>query len=62
MTSSAIIAALEAAGFVWVRTNGSHCQFAKEGHPWVVTVPHPRKDMPIGTVKNIERASGVKLT
>lgn len=27
----------------------------------VVTVPHPRKDVPIGTIKGIERQSGVKL-
>jgi predicted RNA binding protein YcfA (HicA-like mRNA interferase family) len=27
----------------------------------VVTVPHPRKDVPIGTIKSIERQSGVKL-
>jgi predicted RNA binding protein YcfA (HicA-like mRNA interferase family) len=27
----------------------------------VVTVPHPRKDVPIGTIKSIEEQSGVKL-
>jgi predicted RNA binding protein YcfA (HicA-like mRNA interferase family) len=27
----------------------------------VVTVPHPRTDVPIGTIKSIERQSGVKL-
>ena len=28
----------------------------------IVTVPHPKKDFPIGTLKSIERQSGVKLT
>jgi predicted RNA binding protein YcfA (HicA-like mRNA interferase family) len=27
----------------------------------VVTVPHPRKDFPIGTLKSIERQDGVKF-
>jgi predicted RNA binding protein YcfA (HicA-like mRNA interferase family) len=26
-----------------------------------VTVPHPEKDIPIGTLRSIERHSGVKL-
>jgi hypothetical protein len=26
-----------------------------------VTVPHPRKDFPIGTLKSIERQSGIKF-
>jgi predicted RNA binding protein YcfA (HicA-like mRNA interferase family) len=32
--------------------------FAKPGR---VTVPHPVRDLKIGTVKSIERQSGVKL-
>jgi predicted RNA binding protein YcfA (HicA-like mRNA interferase family) len=27
----------------------------------VVTVPHPRRDVPIGTIISIERQPGVKL-
>jgi hypothetical protein len=27
----------------------------------VVTVLHPKKDIPVGTIKSIERQSGVKL-
>ncbi|MBI3708716.1 MAG: type II toxin-antitoxin system HicA family toxin [Proteobacteria bacterium] len=26
-----------------------------------VTVPHPQKELPIGTIKSIERQSGLKL-
>jgi predicted RNA binding protein YcfA (HicA-like mRNA interferase family) len=32
-----------------------------ETKPRKVTVPHPVKDLPIGTLKSIEKASGVKL-
>ena len=40
---------------------GSHHQFRHPKRPNGVTVPHPRKDVPIGTIKSIERQSGVKL-
>jgi predicted RNA binding protein YcfA (HicA-like mRNA interferase family) len=45
---------------------GAHERFAPTfrhlAKPGIVTVPHPRKDMPLGTLKSIERQSGVKLT
>jgi predicted RNA binding protein YcfA (HicA-like mRNA interferase family) len=44
---------------VW--TKGSHHQFKHETKPGIVTEPHPEKDLPIGTVKSIEKQSGVKL-
>ena len=47
--------------FEHVRTEGSHQVFKKAGHPHHVTVPHPKKDLKIGTLKNIEKQSGVKL-
>ena len=62
MTSSReVIDALKANGWRVVRTNGSHHMFehpCKTGH---VTVPHPRKDLVIATVKSIERQSGLKF-
>ncbi|MEZ5835808.1 MAG: type II toxin-antitoxin system HicA family toxin [Geminicoccaceae bacterium] len=30
--------------------------------PGAVTLPHPKKDLPVGTLKSIERQSGLKLT
>ena len=30
--------------------------------PGRVTVPHPKRDLPIGTLKSIERQSGIRLT
>jgi predicted RNA binding protein YcfA (HicA-like mRNA interferase family) len=40
---------------------GSHHHFTHPTRPGVVTVPHPVKDLKIGTLKSIERQSGVKL-
>jgi len=61
MDSDTIIAALKAAGFRHVRTVGSHWQFRHPDRAGVVTVPHPRKDIVIGTLKSIEKQSGLTL-
>jgi predicted RNA binding protein YcfA (HicA-like mRNA interferase family) len=61
LSSRDCIQKLEAAGWRFVRATGSHHHFRHEARPGTVTVPHPVKDMPIGTVKSIERQSGVKL-
>ncbi|MBL0898916.1 MAG: type II toxin-antitoxin system HicA family toxin [Reyranella sp.] len=61
MDSKHIIAALEAEGWRLVRTRGSHHMFQHPTKPGTVTVPHPRKDIPTGTLKSIERQSGVRL-
>ena len=62
MTSAEVIRRIRDAGWVQVRSKGSHCHFKHELRPGIVTVPHPKKDLPIGTLKSIERQSGVKLT
>jgi predicted RNA binding protein YcfA (HicA-like mRNA interferase family) len=59
--SADIIKAIEAGGWVLVRINGSHHHFRHAERPGTVTVPHPKKDVPLGTLKSIERQSGVKL-
>ncbi|HZC38587.1 MAG TPA: type II toxin-antitoxin system HicA family toxin [Sphingomicrobium sp.] len=61
MTSKDVIKALEAAGFAKVGQKGSHVQLKKPGRSGRVTVPHPKRDLPIATVKSIERQSGIKL-
>ncbi|HWK46437.1 MAG TPA: type II toxin-antitoxin system HicA family toxin [Stellaceae bacterium] len=61
-SSRAIIKALEVNGWVRVNTEGSHTQFKHPTKPGRVTVPHPVKDLKTGTLKSIERQSGVKLT
>ena len=62
MDSRTVIKRLTRAGWQEIRRKGSHIQFKKPGRPNLVTVPHPKKDFPIGTLKRIERDSGVTLT
>ena len=57
-----MIKKIKAAGWVLARTKGSHHHFHHGARPGIVTVPHPKKDIPIGTLKSIEKQSGVKLT
>ena len=40
---------------------GSHVQFTHPIKKGRVTVPHPKRDIPIGTLKSIEKQSGLKL-
>ncbi len=61
MDRRTVIRKLEEAGWKLVRTRGSHHHFRHPERPGVVTVPHPRKDLPPGTLRSIERQSGVKL-
>lgn len=61
MTSREIIRALEAAGWIKVGQSGDHVQFKHADRKGRVTVPHPRKDFPIGTLKSIEKQSGLEL-
>jgi len=57
-----VIRRLRSAGWSQVRSKGSHRHFKHETRPGIVTVPHPKKDLPIGTLRSIEQQSGVKLT
>jgi predicted RNA binding protein YcfA (HicA-like mRNA interferase family) len=57
VSSAEAIRRIKAAGWYLVRTKGSHQHFANASRPGIVTVPHPKKDLPIGTLKSIERQS-----
>jgi predicted RNA binding protein YcfA (HicA-like mRNA interferase family) len=61
MSSREIIRLLESDGWVLGRVSGSHHQFFHPLKAGVVTVPHPKKDLPAGTIKSIERQSGIKI-
>jgi predicted RNA binding protein YcfA (HicA-like mRNA interferase family) len=61
MKSTDIISALRSDGWEQVAQKGSHVQFKHPTKPGRVTVPHPKKDMPIGTLRSIEKQSGLKL-
>jgi len=62
MHSREILRALQRDGWVKVRQKGSHVQLEHPTKkPGLVTVQHPIKDMPKGTLCSIEQKSGVKL-
>ncbi|WP_347341145.1 type II toxin-antitoxin system HicA family toxin [Sphingomonas sp. TREG-RG-20F-R18-01] len=61
MKSRDVIARLKQDGWAPVRQEGSHIQFRHPTRPGTVTVPHPKSDLAIGTLKSIEKQSGVKL-
>jgi len=56
--SREIIRRLKADGWLHVRTKGSHHQFRHPDTGKLVTVPHPRKDLPAGTVRAIMKQAG----
>lgn len=58
MTSRDVISRLKAEGWNLVHTKGSHQQFKKPNRPGRVTVPHPKKDLPTGTLRSIARQAG----
>jgi predicted RNA binding protein YcfA (HicA-like mRNA interferase family) len=61
MRSREIIAALRRDGWRRVAQKGSHIQFKHPTKLGRVTVPHPQRDIPKGTLGSIERQAGIKL-
>ena len=55
MKSKDIIKRLEAEGWQKVGGKGDHEKFKHPGKTGHVIVPHPRKDIPMGTLRNIYR-------
>ncbi len=61
MDSREVIRRLREAGWFEVAHEGSHKQFKHLDRRGRVTVPHPKRDLPIGTLKSIEKQAGLKL-
>ncbi len=61
LTSLTVISALKEDGWVQVAQKGSHVQFKHPTKDGRVTVPHPKKDIPIGTLRSIEKQARLKL-
>jgi predicted RNA binding protein YcfA (HicA-like mRNA interferase family) len=61
-TSREIIAALLKDGWFQAGQTGSHRHFKHPTKPGKVTVPHPKRDLPLNTIKSIEKAFGLKLS
>jgi predicted RNA binding protein YcfA (HicA-like mRNA interferase family) len=62
MDGRKIIKILKQNGWYEIAKSGSHTQFRHIDRKGRVTVPHPKKDIPIGTLKSIERQSGIKFS
>jgi predicted RNA binding protein YcfA (HicA-like mRNA interferase family) len=61
MDSRSIIKLLKKDSWFKVDQSGSHIQFRHPTKKGRVTVPHPKKNLPIGTLKSIERQSGINF-
>jgi len=62
VNSREVVRALESDGWYRVAQKGSsHGQFKHPTKHGRVTVPHPERDIPIGTLRSIERQARVKL-
>jgi len=61
MNSREVIRRLQRDGWRAVAQAGSHKQFKHPVKPGRVTVPSPKKDIPLGTLKSIEKQAGLKL-
>lgn len=61
MKSRDVITRLQDNGWLKVRQSGSHIQLRNPTIPGTVTVPHPKTDLGIGTIKSIEKQSGIIL-
>lgn len=60
-SSREVIQMLLADGWYEVNCVGDHHQFKHPTKKGRVTITHPVKDIPIGTLKSIERQSGLKF-
>jgi predicted RNA binding protein YcfA (HicA-like mRNA interferase family) len=61
MQSLNLIKRLKKQGWYEANQVGSHKQFKHPQKKGRVTVPHPNRDIPIGTLKSIEKHAGIKL-
>ena len=61
MHSRKVIAILVADGWFEVNQVGSHKQLKHPTKPGRVTIVHPSREIPLGTLRSIEKQSGLKL-
>jgi predicted RNA binding protein YcfA (HicA-like mRNA interferase family) len=58
LSSTLTIKVLSEHQFYFFSQHGSHAKF-KDANGRVVIVPHPKKELPIGTLRSIIRQSGL---
>ncbi len=59
LSSREIIRQLKSDGWAEIRTSGSHHHFRHAVKPGLVTVPHPKRTLPKGTIRGTERQAGI---
>ncbi len=60
MNSSKLIKQIKSDGWYLNRTKGSHHVFIHDTKAGIVVIPHPKKDLPIGTVNSILKQAGLR--
>lgn len=59
-SSREIIRLLKSHGWELVRVSGDHHQYKHPTKPGRVTLPHPKRDLPKGTLASVFRQMGIK--
>ncbi len=59
MKSLDLVKMIEADDWYLVRVKGSHHHFKHPTKGGLVTIPHPKKELPSGTVKSILKQAGL---
>ncbi len=59
MQSRLLIKERQEAGWVLDRVTGSQHIFTHRYNPYRIPVPHPKKDLPLGTVRSIRKRAGL---
>lgn len=60
MNSAQVVKLIQANGWQFVRSSGSHHHFRHALMAGLVTIPHPKKDLPPGTLNSILKQAGLK--
>lgn len=58
LSSGEVVKVLQRHGFFFVTQRGSHAKY-KNVDGRITIVPHPKKELPIGTTRSIIRQSGL---
>lgn len=58
MNSREVISKLKQDGWIRVNVRGSHHQYKHPIKKNKITVPHPKKDLPLNTLKSIFKQAG----
>ncbi|WP_454872794.1 type II toxin-antitoxin system HicA family toxin [Paraburkholderia xenovorans] len=60
MKSAEVMKLIQAAGWRLIRISGNHHHFRHAARAGLVTIPHPNKDLPPGTLNSILKQAGLK--